>query len=54
MSTLLRTSIVLVLALSLAACELIGDIFQAGFWAGFVIVLLVLALIVWFMQRHKS
>jgi hypothetical protein len=53
-TTLCRTSVLLLLAFPLAACELVGDIFQAGFWTGFVIVLLIGALIAWFLQRGKS
>lgn len=40
-------SLILVLALSTAGCELIVDILQVGFWAGVIIVVLVLALIWW-------
>jgi hypothetical protein len=50
----LRTAVVLGLALFLPACEVVGDVFQAGFWAGFIIVLVIGALVAWFLQRHKS
>jgi predicted ABC-type exoprotein transport system permease subunit len=52
--TFLRNSALLALTLALGACEFIGGVFKAGFWAGFIIVLLAVALIAWFMQRHKS
>ena len=54
MTTLFRTSMLLALTLTLAACDLVGDIFQAGFLVGVVIVVLVAGLIAWFMQRGKS
>lgn len=43
-------AIVLLLALSLGACELVEGIFQVGLWAGVIIVLLVVAL-VWLISR---
>jgi hypothetical protein len=54
MTIFVRMVVLFAVAVPLAACELMGDIFQAGFWAGFIIVLLVIALVAWFMQRHKS
>jgi hypothetical protein len=39
--------------LSLSACELIGDVFQAGVWVGVILVIGVIALIVW-MVRGKA
>ena len=53
-TTLVRNSALLALTLALGACDLIGGVFKAGFWAGFIIVVLAVALIAWFMQRHKS
>lgn len=37
--------LVLVMVFSLSGCDLIGDIFGAGFYTGIVVVILVLALI---------
>jgi uncharacterized membrane protein len=41
----------IVLMLSLTSCELIGDIFKAGVWAGVLMVVLVIALIVFVIGR---
>jgi hypothetical protein len=52
--TLYRTALLLALSLSLTACEVIGGIFRAGFWVGAVIVLLIIAVIGWFISRGRS
>ncbi len=41
----LRLFAVLVLALSVSACEAIGTIFEAGIWVGVVMVVVVLAIV---------
>lgn len=41
----LRLLAVLVLALSVSACEAIGTIFEAGIWVGVIMVVVVLALV---------
>ena len=43
--TWLRLLLVLVATLSLTACELVGDIFQAGMAVGMIMVIGVIALI---------
>ena len=47
--------LVLVLAstatLSLAGCELIGDVFKAGMWFGIVLVIVVIALVGWVVAK---
>lgn len=35
------------LLLLLSGCDLVGDIFEAGFWVGVIVVVLVIALVVW-------
>lgn len=40
--------------LGLSACEILGDIFQAGVWVGVILVVGVIALIVWLVSRVKS
>jgi uncharacterized membrane protein YcjF (UPF0283 family) len=40
--------------LTLAGCELIGDIFQAGVWVGVIIVVAIIALIVWLVSRMRA
>jgi hypothetical protein len=41
----IRILLIVLLVVSTAACELIGNIFQAGVWVGVILVVLVLALI---------
>ena len=46
--------ILLFLAVTVSGCEVIGDIFQAGLWAGVLLVFLVIALIVWIMNKART
>lgn len=41
----------LLLAVSLTGCELIGDIFKAGVWAGILLVVVVVGLILFVLRR---
>lgn len=36
---------------TLASCDLVTGIFEAGVWAGVIIVVLVLALIIWLISK---
>ena len=44
-NSVIRILLIVLLAVSTAACELIANIFQAGVWVGVILVVLVLALI---------
>jgi hypothetical protein len=44
-SYVIRILLILLLVVSTAACELIGNIFQAGVWVGVILVVLVLTVI---------
>jgi hypothetical protein len=44
----------LVSAVTMAGCELAGDIFQAGVWVGVIAVVGVIALIIWLVSRMVS
>lgn len=46
--------LVVLMALSLAGCELIGDIFQAGMAVGAIAVILVLVLIGWLVAKARG
>lgn len=46
-----RTAVLALLALPLAGCEVIGDIFQAGMWTGVIAVVVVVGLIVYAVTR---
>lgn len=44
-------SLFLLFLFSLQSCELIGDIFKAGMWAGILIVVVVIGLIIWLFSK---
>lgn len=48
---LVRIAVLALLALPLAGCEVVGDIFQAGMWTGVIAVFAVVALIVYVVSR---
>ncbi len=52
LSTFLLPAIVLMMTLS--SCEVIGGIFKAGFWSAIIIVVLVVALILWLVNRGRK
>jgi hypothetical protein len=41
-------------AVALSGCEVIGDIFQAGVWVGAILVIGIIALIVWLVSKAKA
>lgn len=45
--------ILVAMMVTLSSCELIGDIFRAGFYVGIIIVIVVIALIVWLVSRFR-
>lgn len=47
-------ALVATLTLFTAGCELIGDIFQAGFVVGIILVLLLIAVIGWFIGKARG
>ena len=49
-----QLSILLVaMVVTLSSCELIGDIFEFGFWVAIIVVVIVIALIVWIINRFR-
>ena len=50
----LRLLIVLLATLPLAACELAGDIFQAGVWVGGLMIVIVLAIIGFIIAKIRT
>jgi hypothetical protein len=54
MATLYRTTLVAFASLFMAGCEAIASIFQAGFWVGAIIVLIVIGIIGWFVSRGRG
>jgi hypothetical protein len=47
-------SLLMLSALTLAGCQIVGDIFKAGVWVGVIAVVGVIALIVWGISRMVS
>jgi len=43
----------LVILTSLTSCELIGDIFKTGFYAGIFIVIAIIVLVFWLLSRIR-
>ncbi len=41
------------MSLSLTSCEIIGDIFQAGMFVGIFVVVAVVALIIWLVNKSR-
>jgi len=53
-STMTRVMLIVLLAMSVAACELIGGIFKAGVWVGAIAVILVVVLLVVVVAKVKG
>jgi hypothetical protein len=43
----------LVMITTLSSCELVGDIFEAGFWTAIIVIVLVIGLIIWLVSRFR-
>lgn len=41
----------ILMLLTLTSCEVIGDIFSAGFYAGIFVVILVIVVIIWLISK---
>ena len=46
--------LLLLSAVALPGCEVIGDIFMAGVWTGVLLVVLVIGFIVWLLTKGKA
>ncbi|HSB92428.1 MAG TPA: hypothetical protein VLC28_04890 [Flavitalea sp.] len=44
----------LVLSVGVSSCEVVGGIFKAGVWTGFIVIVLVVALILWLVSRGRN
>jgi hypothetical protein len=53
-STVWRLFLILVLAVTVSGCEIIGGIFKAGVWVGVIGVVLVLALVLWLFGKARG
>ena len=52
-SNVMRVMLIVLLAMSTAACEIIGGIFEAGMWVGALGVILVVVLLVVVVAKFK-
>jgi hypothetical protein len=52
--TLMRLSVVLLLAMASAGCEIVEGVFQAGIWVGVIMVVLVLAIVGWIASKLRA
>ena len=52
--TWLRLLLVVLLTLPLAACELVGDIFQAGMAVGVLMIVFVIAIVAFLVSKIRS
>jgi hypothetical protein len=50
----LSFALLLLSTITLAGCEIIGNIFQAGVWVGVILVVLVLGLVFWLFSRGRT
>lgn len=44
----------LIITSTLSSCEVIGDIFKAGFWGGIIIAALVVGIILWLVGKARK
>jgi uncharacterized membrane protein YkvI len=52
--SLICSIILLISIVSLAGCELVGDIFKAGVWVGAILVIGIIGLIIWMFSKAGS
>ncbi len=41
------------MVVTLSSCELVGDIFEAGFWTAIILIVVVIAIIIWIINRFR-
>ncbi|WP_121354769.1 phosphatidate cytidylyltransferase [Flavisolibacter nicotianae] len=42
------------LAMTFSSCEVVGGIFKAGFWTAIILIVLVIVIILWLVNRGRS
>ena len=50
----LNQMVLLMMCLSFASCQAIGDIFKAGVWVGVLLVVLVVGIIFWIIGKARK
>ena len=43
----------LIIAMTFSSCELVGDIFQAGFYTALIIIAIVVIIIIWIISKFR-
>jgi hypothetical protein len=43
----------LAMAMTLSSCEVVGGIFKAGFWTAIILIVLVIVIILWVINRGR-
>ena len=46
--------LVLAMAMSISSCQVVGGIFKAGFWTAIILIVIVVAIILWIVNRGRS
>jgi hypothetical protein len=46
--------LIVLLAMTLSGCEVVGGIFKAGMWVGIIIAVVIVGLLVWVFGRARS
>ncbi len=47
-------SLLVIIIFATSSCQAIGDVFKTGVWAGVILVVVVIALIFWLINRAKK
>lgn len=47
-------ALVLVLAVMLSSCDVIGGIFEAGFYTAIILLVIVVVLVVWLLRKFRG
>lgn len=50
----LLSSLLLMIITTASSCQAIADIFKTGFWAGIIVVVVVIGLILWLVGRGRN
>ena len=50
----LLSSLLLLIVTTTSSCQAIADIFKTGFWAGIIVVVVVIGLILWLVGRGRN
>ena len=49
----LFTFLLVFLALGMSGCDLVGDIFEFGFWVAIIVIALIVGLVVWLFRKLR-